>query len=329
MRSDINPEASRQDGWKWTGVFLAPVRSLGRPLLHAWRHLYAATQKTVRDQFAPPSVTSHLMGGCGNQLFQYAAGLALARRLGVDLQLDISWYEAPTANHSRLYSLGLFKNIDARIVRTLAGKVIRENGLPYQPKLLETASQKCSLIGYWQCEKYFFHLREELLDRLLPRQPLPPRSSATRQAILAAGKRSVFVTVRRTDYVGSSHLALLPMSYYLEAAAHIAAKFSDPVFFVFSDEPEWCQANFKLPYETIVSGNFDRTVADHLGREDAELYLMRLCSHAIMANSSYSWWGAWLGADTKGGIVVAPKLWLGPAYNDDPRDIVPDRWIRL
>ena len=62
---------------------------------------------------------------------------------------------------------------------------------------------------------------------------------------------------------------------------------------------------------------------------DAELYLMRLCSHAIMANSSYSWWGAWLGADMKGGIVVAPNSWFGPAAKYDPRDIVPARWIRL
>jgi hypothetical protein len=269
------------------------------------------------------------MGGCANQIFQYATGLALARQLGVDLQLDVSWYETATPNQPRLYSLGLFKGVDARAVHSLLGKIIREEGFAYQPALLENAPRKCSLVGYWQCERYFFGLRDELRDRLLPREPLPARSTATEQAILDAGQRSVFVHVRRTDFVANPYHLVLPMHYYREAAALIAAKVPDPVFFVFSDDPAWCEAHFKLPYKTMILGNLDRTVYHHLGREDADLYLMRLCGHAIAANSSFSWWGAWLGADMNGGIVIAPKSWFGPACKDDPRDIVPDRWIRL
>ena len=190
------------------------------------------------------------------------------------------------------------------------GQIIREEEFPYNPALFENAPRKCSLVGYWQCEKYFFGLRDELRERLLPREPLPARSIATERAILDAGERSVFVHVRRTDYVGNPYHVVLPMDYYREAAALIAAKVPDPVFFIFSDDPEWCEANFKLPYHTTIAGNFDRTVEHHLGREDADLYLMRLCGHAIMANSSYSWWGAWLGADIKGGMVIAPKAGL-------------------
>jgi hypothetical protein len=304
-------------------------RSLGRPLLHKWRHFYGASREKLREKLAPPGVTSYLTGGCANQIFQYATGLTLARRLGVDLKLDVSWYETATPSQPRMYSLGLFKGVDARVVHSLCGQVIREEGFPYQPALLENAPRKCSLVGYWQCEKYFFGLRAELRERLLPREPLPARSIATERAILDAGERSVFVTVRRTDYVGNPYHLVLPMDYYREAGALIAAKVPDPVFFVFSDEPEWCAANFKLPYHTTIAGNFDRTVEHHLGREDAELYLMRLCGHAIMANSSYSWWGAWLGADVNGGIVIAPKSWFGPAFKEeDGRDIVPGRWIR-
>lgn len=330
MQQPKMKSAAPGKGWlRWTHVLPAPVRSVGRPLLHTWRYLYGASRKKLRDGLAPPGVTSHLTGGCGNQIFQYATALALARRLGVDLQLDVSWYETPTPNLPRLYSLGLFKGVDARVVHSLYGKIIREEGLPYKPALFENAPRKCSLVGYWQCERYFLELRAELRDRLLPREPLPARSSVTKQAILDAGKRSVFVTVRRTDYVRDPNHLVLPMDYYREAAALMAAKVPGPVFFVFSDEPEWCEANFKLPYETVISGNFYRTVEHHLGREDAELHLMRLCSHGIAANSSYSWWGAWLGADMNRGIVIAPKTWLGPAYRDDPKDIVPDRWIRL
>jgi hypothetical protein len=269
------------------------------------------------------------MGGCANQIFQYATALALARRLDVELKLDVSWYETATPNQPRTYSLGLFKGVDARVVHNLLGQTIREEGFPYDPAVFENASRKCSLVGYWQCEKYFFGLREELLERLLPREPLPERSIATERAILEAGERSVFVHVRRTDYVGNPHLVVLPMEYYREAAALVVAKVRDPVFFIFSDDPEWCETNFKLPYPTTIIGNVDRTVEHHGGREDADLYLMRLCGHAITANSSYSWWGAWLGADIRRGIVIAPKRWFGPASKYDPRDIVPSRWIRL
>jgi hypothetical protein len=301
----------------------------GNTLLHIWKHFYGVSREKVREKLAAPSVTIYLMGGCANQIFQYATGLALARRLGVELKLDVSWYETATPNQPRMYSLGLFKGVDARAVHSLSGQIIREEGFLYNPSLFENAPRKCSLVGYWQCEKYFFGLRDELRERLLPREPLPARSIATERAILSAGERSVFVTVRRTDYVGNPHHVVLPMDYYREGAALVATKVSDPEFFVFSDEPEWCEANFKLPYRTTIAGNFYRTVEQRLGREDAELYLMRLCGHAIMANSSYSWWGGWLGADITGGMVIAPKTWVGRACKEDPRDIVPGRWIRL
>jgi hypothetical protein len=305
------------------------LRSLCRPVLQKGRDFYRIGREKLREGLAGPGVTSQLMGGCANQIFQYATGLALARRLGVDLKLDVSWLETAKPDQPRLYSLGLFKDLGARVVRRLSGQVIREEEFGYQPALFEDVSRKCSLVGYWQCEKYFFELRDELQERLLPGAALPARSAATNQAILGAGERSVFVTVRRTDYVGNPYHLVLPMDYYREAAALVAAKVSNPVFFVFSDEPEWCEANFKLPYPTVIAGNFDRTVGEHLGREDAELYLMRLCRHAIMANSAYSWWGAWLGADVTGGIVIAPKTWFGLASKYDPRDIVPSRWMRL
>ena len=307
----------------------AVIRSLGRPLLQKWRIFYGLSREKLREKLAAPSVTAYLMGGCANQIFQYATGLALARRLGVDLRLDVSWYETAMPDQPRRYSLGLFKGVDARSVHGLLGRVIREEGHPYKPALFENAPRKCSLVGYWQCEKYFYGLRSELGERLLPREPLPARSAAAEQAILNAGERSVFVHVRRTDYVGHPNHVVLPMGYYHEAAALIAGKVTNPVFFVFSDDPEWCEANFRLPYRTTFAGNFDPAVEAHLAREDADLYLMRLCGHAIMANSSFSWWGAWLGADLKGGMVIAPKSWFGPAAGYDPRDIVPSRWIRV
>jgi hypothetical protein len=314
---------------RWSAVLPAPVRSLGRPLLRKWQYFYGIGREKLREKLAAPSVTSYLMGGCANQMFQYATALALARRLGVELRLDVSWFETATPSQPRMYALSLFKGADARVVHNLMGQIIREVEFSYKPEVFENAPRKCSLVGYWQSEKYFIGLRDELRERLLPREPLPAELIGTERAILDAGERSVFVHVRRTDYVGNPYHVALSMDYYREAAAFITGKVLEPEFFIFSDDPQWCEENFKLPYPTTIVRNFKRSDSHQLGREDADLFLMRLCSHAIIANSSYSWWGGWLGADVKGGMVIAPKIWFGPAWKHDARDIVPERWVRL
>jgi hypothetical protein len=99
--------------------------------------------------------------------------------------------------------------------------------------------------------------------------------------------------------------------------------------FVFSDEPNWCHENLKLQYPFHVAGTYDRTVKGHLGREDGELFLMSMCKNAVLANSTFSWWGAWLGDPGRKGVVIAPKKWFGPLSNEDARDIVPNRWISI
>lgn len=267
-----------------------------------------------------------LMGGCANQMFQYAAGLSLARRLGVELRLDVSRFSE--GNEWRMFSLGLFREIPELGECRKVGKIIVEPSLRYNSSLWPQQPGDYTLVGYWQTEQYFAHLREELKRRFEPREPLPARSSQDERLILGQGESSVFVTIRRSDYVNNSFHGTLPMEYYRAAADLIAARVLNPTFFVFSDEPEWCEANFKLPYWYRVCGNFDRTVKPHLGREDAELWLMRQCRHAILANSSYSWWGAWLGRADEGGIVVAPKQWfLSPSEYSG--DICPERWIQL
>jgi hypothetical protein len=272
------------------------------------------------------SVTTRLKGGMGNQMFQYAAGLALARRLGADLSLDVTWYDRP--GESRLYSLGLWKGVVEPRVRGLSGRIIRERGLPYNPELFARATGECSIDGYWQTEWYFSELRDELVARFTPAQTLPPSSLEMLRRIEAEGRRSVFLTVRRTDYVGNGLHGVLPQEYYQQAMRIIASKIDDPCFFVFSDEPQWCEQYFRLEYRSVIAGNWDRTVPGHLGREDAELWLMTRCSHAIMANSSYSWWGAWLNP-RQDGIVIGPKNWFGPKSKEDPKHIMPDRWVKI
>lgn len=272
-------------------------------------------------------VTIHALGGCANQLFVYAAGLALSKRLGVGLQIDNCRYDNP--NEWRVYSLGLFAGINEPVVKGQHGVAIRETSLPYNHQLFESATRDCTLYGYFQTEKYFAECREELIARIRPREPIPRDSHEMFCRIIDEGHRSVFLTIRRTDYVTTPFHGVLPMDYYEQAAEVIASRVPDPCFFVFSDEMEWCEQNFKLRYRTVIAGNFHRTVKPHLGREDAELWLMSNCNHAILANSSYSWWGAWLGKSNYGGIVVAPQNWFGPTADADARDICPDRWIKV
>jgi hypothetical protein len=299
------------------------VKAIGRPIAEACLRAYRAG----RDRLASRCVTAYLMGGCANQLFQYATGLALARRQGARLQLDVSHYDVSDTH--RAYALGLFRGVTAELVHELEGEVIREQGLPYNPTVFENVPRRVSICGYWQCEKYFFGLREELSEQLSPREPLPAFHEEIARQIAQAGTRSVFLHVRRTDYVGNPFHLVLPVSYYEASAAVIAAKVCDPVFFIFSDDADWCRDNFKLPYPTVIADEAASGNPPKLRREDATLWLMRQCEHGVIANSSFSWWGAWLGADANGGIVVAPQGWFGPAWNEDPRDIVPIRWLRI
>src|SRR5215469_13008002 len=142
--STVNTNAGTERT-RWIRGLPAPVRDLCRPLLQKGWEFYRSSAEKLREGLTAPSVTSYLMGGCANQIFQYATGLALARRLGVELRLDVSWYETATPRTPRLYSLGLFKGVDARVVMNLSGQVVREEGFPYNPALFESARRRCSL----------------------------------------------------------------------------------------------------------------------------------------------------------------------------------------
>lgn len=264
-----------------------------------------------------------LQGGMGNQMFQYAMGKAFALRLKTDLYLNTRRFDNDILG--RRYSLGLWKGVVGAI-RNDEQHQVHELGLPYNQEVADLIQYNSTLIGYWQTEKYFSDIADILREEFVPKSPLTRRSTITSMQIKDAGNRSVFLTIRRTDYLNSDFHGVLPIDYYEEALS-IISKQVDPIVFVFSDDPDWCRYNLKLSYPFTIAGNFDRTTQYHLGREDEELTLMKQCKHAILANSSYSWWGAWLNPDPHR-IVIAPKKWFFNA-NEDPRDIIPDRWIKI
>ena len=288
-------------------------------------------------------IVSKLSGGLGNQLFQYAAGRRLAHARGTALVLDLGWYRhMPSSNTPRTYELDRYplearppSGLERLWCRLHHGRVlgrmpwfprawrhVRERGFAFDGRVLELPDD-VYLDGYWQSYKYFSDVAEMLRKELTPVTDMGPVDQVVAGAI-ASGPAAVSLHVRRGDYVSNAAAArvhgLCSLDYYARAVAYMAARLTQPHFFVFSDDMPWVRANLHLP--GVVS------YVDHNGPENAfqDLRLMALCRHHIIANSSFSWWGAWLG----GGVeqqVVAPRGWF--ADGRDTGDLTPPGWVRL
>lgn len=292
-----------------------------------------------------PPVISRLQGGLGNQLYQYAAGRALATRLGRPLFIDPRTIE-PEAP-ARQYDLGalnveenFIKGLDAfctrwvgsvrlgRLFQTAfptakAYRLIRDREEGYDASFFEPHAGPIILHGYWQSYRYFEDIADNLRQELQFRHA-PDRENA-RMIDLIESSASVSLHVRRGDYVSnaafSAALGACDADYYQRAIAKISHETLNPKFFVFSDDPDWAESNLELPGDPVF-------IRHNLGRSDVEdLRLMTHCKHFIIANSSFSWWGAWL-ARGPNKVVIAPERW----FNKDktpPADRIPSDWLRL
>jgi Glycosyl transferase family 11 len=239
-------------------------------------------------------ITVNTCGGIGNQLFQYA----YAR----------TFPSAQLFDNCTQYGchIGRFNTV-LPITTRPEGRWISERGLRYDPH--PEVEGTCVLNGYYQCEHYFSHIADTVHAELTPRETPSALAQQYAKQIIAT-PNSVMVHVRHGDYLtwARERHGVLPMEYYIKAAEH----FTNPNFFLFSDDP---QCAMSLPHTRV-------QCAPH-----EELWLMSLCNNAIIANSSFSWWGAWLGPDRRG-KVIAPKQWFRTG-NEDSRDIVPERWTQL
>jgi hypothetical protein len=291
------------------------------------------------------AVITKLNGGLGNQLFQYAAGRSLADRLNVPLKIDLSTFE----NYKlRGFELNKF-NIEAEIAKpadtsginlhpskfnkyrsrlainfgyTLSSYPFKEKYYRYD-KLFAKITKPVYLEGYWQSEEYFrtsdAHLRREINFK----HSFDDNSEQILKEI--SQHHAVSLHIRRGDYVTNPSAAAVhgvcSLEYYDAAIRLIATRISQPFFFVFSDDPQWAKENLKMnhPVHFVEANGPDRGVED--------MWLMKSCNHHIIANSSFSWWAAWLN-NKPDKIVVAPKIWFrDPTINT--RDLIPKQWIRL
>lgn len=293
-------------------------------------------------------IITRLAGGLGNQMFQYAVGRALALRTGATLKLDLSHYDA---HRDRRYALGCFRieatrageddlavfglsakrwpgrldRIERRLRARLASRrfqIHRERSFRFDPTIIQLQGF-VYLEGYWQTERYFLDQAEMLRREFEPVEPMDPDNARFAADIDAAN--AVSLHVRRGDYTAvattNRYHGTCSLDYYRAAVAHIRAETAAPHFFIFSDEPEWVRAHLQLGVPATV---VDINSADHGYRD---IQLMARCRHHVTANSSFSWWGAWL-SRAPGKIVVSPKRWFN-VESIDTRDLVPDAWIRL
>lgn len=284
------------------------------------------------------------MGGLGNQLFQYATADALAKRHQVELKLDLSFLKTDSQGQhtQRDFELNAFR-ISAEIasdqevrqytqpnrVQTILSKIglrkkslVKEKSFEFAPESKGWPSD-CYLDGFWQSEKYFRENRKEILAKVSLKHHLPDECQAF--AELIKNTVSVSLHIRRGDYakLTSANLfhGLLPISYYIKALDYLNSKLQNYTVFVFSDDLEWARANLKLQQPTVYVDyqTQNKTASD--------LMLMSWCKHNVIANSSYSWWGAWLNQH-EGKQVVAPSPWF--RKNDiNTKDLLPDNWKKI
>lgn len=287
-----------------------------------------------------------LEGGLGNQLFQYAAGRALAMKHRTELLLDLSALTrrsrtvtprqmelrhfrvvGRTASSREAKVLPLLRRVP-RLSRWISPWVTHVERSVNYDEAFWTLPDQSYLCGYWQSYRYASGIGKSLLEELVPREPLSSRSLRIAEEISA--NSSVALHVRRGDYVSLASAAqfhgVLPIRYYIEAIKLVRAAIPSPRFFVFSDDQDWCKAQLPLGAAEVVH------VEHNTGSNSwQDFVLMSLCRHNIIANSSFSWWGAWLADQRWAGSsrqVIAPLRWFSEGESNT-RDRFPSHWHKV
>lgn len=291
-------------------------------------------------------VIAKIIGGLGNQMFQYALGFALAKKNNTNLKLDISEFakyklhryslnnfniheEIATQSEIALLKDFTYPPIIKKIRKIIGLSILKHNPchikeveFNFNPQILEL-TDNIYLEGYWQSEKYFIDILDLIKQDFTVKTKLEGLNLLTYNKINSTN--SISIHIRRGDYVTNQKTnqfhGTCSIDYYKMAANKISERIDNPVFFIFSDDPEWVKNNLNLekPMEFVTHNNSEKNYED--------LRLMSRCQHNIIANSTFSWWGAWLNTNPKK-IVIAPDRWFtDPKMNTE--DLLPKSWIKI
>ncbi len=286
----------------------------------------------------------NINSGLGNQMFQFAFFLSLKNKyINEEIKIDKSWFEAEEFHNGfelkKIFKINLNYSTDienstlSRSGYTLAGRIKRKFLPKKKTEIIESEEQQfhyCPDLygekdsdeyyrGYWQSYKYFESISEIIKSHLA----FPPFSEDENIAICSFIERNqsqtVSIHIRRGDYLKHKSLGgICSLDYYRKAILKIEEKIKNPIYIIFSNDINWCKANFKLVNVKFVDWN-----SGALSYRDMQL--MSLCDNNIIANSSFSWWGAFLNSK-KNKIVIAPKTWTREC---EAKDLIPHDWDRL
>ena len=285
----------------------------------------------LRQKIATSIVAVKLMGGFGNQMFQFAAALALALNHKAKLKLDLSFLmdQTPRPNFTHCdYELDAFFLVqdceafsDFGMLDQLSLQRHVETGLQFDSTFFRLPPN-VYLEGYWQSWKYFEPIKEELYKAFTHRNDLNLDQQALSKQICSTV--SVCVHIRRGDFIDNVIInaihGVCNLGYYQSASDCISQRYPEAHFYVFSDDPDWCRSVPLLkghPHTFVSEGNSVAT----------DFQMMRLCRHFIIANISLSWWAAYL-SNSEDKLVIAPEPWFDN-LSLDTSDLLPESWIRL
>jgi len=296
-------------------------------------------------------VIVQLLGGLGNQMFQYAFGKALSVRnnsvLKVDTSIlldhrpgvhavnrnfDLDIFDVHIAKASSLeiwryntHALSIPLKIAGRFYKMIAKDLtIRDNGKHYDGRIFQKSGD-LYFSGTWQSYRYFEAI-EDIIRREF-RFKFPYNAMTQGMADRISATKAVCMNVRRTDYITvETSRAIFPfvgVEYYERAVAYLDSKVSDLVYYIFSDDIEWCYENFSFIKDRAVFVD-ERYAGPKFSHK---LKLMASCDHFIIPNSTFAWWAAWLSI-SQDKIVIAPKKWMhDPSFQTN--DLIPETWIKL
>ncbi len=290
-------------------------------------------------------VTVLLSGGLGNQMFQYAAAKSLAIRLNTTLSVDLYTFSKKTQATVRPYELGIFNIEDVVETSSIKAKAVTKArpfiqkhrsffqrlgvftdtyAILYQPAF-ETLTGEVVMSGYFQNESYFKDISELLRKDFSFKYPLTGKNKEVAGQI--SENQSVAVHIRRGDYLNKnsqSNFAILEKDYYEKAINYISAHVKNPEFYVFSEDFDWIKDNLNFKEFPVTFIDWNKGKDSYI-----DMQLMSLCKHNIIANSSFSWWSAWLNNNEEK-KVIAPERWFVDEQKNESLDcFYPQGWIKI
>lgn len=295
----------------------------------------------------------NIKNGLGNQMFQYAFGRILEWKYGVPVlfyffdepaecprKTDLDVFNIEQINEPINDIVKPFKPFSVRLYRDekkylryiyyKLRRIFQKNKLiteAYPSQMTHcfnhlNIKKKYFFLGFWQNPEYLKGYETEIMKIFTPRDKSIYQSEIALE-ISNSTFNTVSLHIRRGDYLTSGFIEPISMDFYKSAIKLIQEKLNNPLFYIFSDEPQWVKDEFKLDISF-------KLIACNIGKDSyKDIILMSICQHNIIANSSFSWWGAWLNANPNK-IVIAPKKWYTTAQrNKYTAEITPKNWIRL